>query len=100
MSRLQEKHPLNPFTNRGVITNPDEFFGREQEIIEIVSRLRAYDQPKPIFTIPGRTNARTRSGKFWRIWRSARGLSGIGVGRRFRDCYAKRLSKRVKAVIV
>jgi len=41
MSRLQEKHPLNPFTNRGVITNPDEFFGREQEIGEIVSRLRA-----------------------------------------------------------
>jgi AAA+ ATPase superfamily predicted ATPase len=41
MSQLQEKHPLNPFTNRGVITNPDEFFGREQEIGEIVSRLRA-----------------------------------------------------------
>ena len=41
MSRLQEKHPLNPFTNRGVITNPNEFFGREQEIGEIVSRLRA-----------------------------------------------------------
>jgi uncharacterized protein len=41
MSRLQEKHPLNPFTNRGVITSPDEFFGREQEIAEIVSRLRA-----------------------------------------------------------
>jgi hypothetical protein len=41
MSRLQEKHPLNPFTNRTVITNPDEFFGREQEIGEIVSRLRA-----------------------------------------------------------
>src|SRR5262252_5210507 len=40
MSRLQEKHLLNPFTNRGVITNPDEFFGREQEIGEIVSRLR------------------------------------------------------------
>ncbi len=41
MSQSQEKHPLNPFTNRGVITNPDEFFGREQEIGEIVSRLRA-----------------------------------------------------------
>src|SRR5262249_29615005 len=41
MSRPQEKHPLNPFTNRGVITNPDEFFGREQEIGEIGSRLRA-----------------------------------------------------------
>src|SRR5215475_12123844 len=41
MSRLQEKHPLNPFTNRGLITNPDEFFGREQEIGEIISRLRA-----------------------------------------------------------
>jgi uncharacterized protein len=41
MSRLQEKHPLNPFTNRGVITDPDEFFGREQETGEIVSRLRA-----------------------------------------------------------
>jgi AAA+ ATPase superfamily predicted ATPase len=41
MSQLQEKHPLNPFTNRGVITSPDEFFGREQEIGEIVSRLRA-----------------------------------------------------------
>src|SRR5262245_13144947 len=40
MSRFQEKHPLNPFTNRGVITNPDEFFGREQEIGEIVSRFR------------------------------------------------------------
>src|SRR5262249_47370775 len=41
MSRLQEKHPLNPFTNRGVITNPEEFFGREREIGEIASRLRA-----------------------------------------------------------
>jgi len=41
MSQLQEKHPLNPFTNRSVITNPNEFFGREQEIGVIVSRLRA-----------------------------------------------------------
>src|SRR5215475_11276457 len=41
MSRLQEKHPLNPFTNRNAITNPDEFFGREQEIGEIISRLRS-----------------------------------------------------------
>lgn len=32
---------MNPFTNRGVITNTDEFFGREQEIGEIVSRLCA-----------------------------------------------------------
>ena len=31
---------MNPFTNRGAITNPDEFFGREQEIGDIVSRLR------------------------------------------------------------
>ena len=31
----------NPFTNRGVITNPDDFFGREEQINEILTRLRA-----------------------------------------------------------
>jgi len=32
---------LNPFINRGVITNPEDFFGREQEISEIITRLGA-----------------------------------------------------------
>src|SRR5688572_9592659 len=40
MSLIQEEPQLNPFSNRSVITNPDEFFGREQEIEQIVSRLR------------------------------------------------------------
>jgi len=31
----------NPFTNRGVITNPDDFFGREDQINEILTRLRS-----------------------------------------------------------
>ena len=31
----------NPFTNRGVITSPDDFFGREGQITEIVTRLRS-----------------------------------------------------------
>jgi len=29
----------NPFINRGVITNPDDFFGREDQINEIITRL-------------------------------------------------------------
>ena len=32
---------LNPFTNRGVITDPSNFFGRGAEIEELVARLRA-----------------------------------------------------------
>jgi hypothetical protein len=31
----------NPFANRGVITNPDDFIGREDQINEILARLRA-----------------------------------------------------------
>lgn len=31
---------LNPFTNRGVITNPADFIGRQQEISEIITRLK------------------------------------------------------------
>lgn len=31
----------NPFINRGVITNPDDFFGRETQINEILTRLRS-----------------------------------------------------------
>jgi len=31
---------LNPFTNRGMITNPDYFFGREEQLNEIITRLR------------------------------------------------------------
>ena len=30
---------LNPFCNRGVITDPDDFFGRENQIAEIITRL-------------------------------------------------------------
>ena len=30
----------NPFTNRGVITDPANFFGRGAEIDELVARLR------------------------------------------------------------
>jgi hypothetical protein len=30
----------NPFTNRGVITNPDDFIGRRQQLSEITTRLR------------------------------------------------------------
>lgn len=30
---------LNPFCNRGVITDPDDFFGRETQIAEIITRL-------------------------------------------------------------
>src|SRR5262249_43531328 len=48
----------------------------------------------------GRTNARTGSGRFWWKWRLARRSRRIGVGRRFRVCYAKRLSKRGRTVIV
>jgi hypothetical protein len=33
-------HVPNPFTNRGVITNADDFFGREYQINEILMRLR------------------------------------------------------------
>lgn len=29
----------NPFCNRGVITDPDDFFGRETQIAEIITRL-------------------------------------------------------------
>jgi hypothetical protein len=29
----------NPFCNRGVITDPDDFFGRENQIAEIITRL-------------------------------------------------------------
>jgi len=30
---------LNPFTNRGMITNPNDFFGRKEQIDAIISRL-------------------------------------------------------------
>jgi len=35
-----------------------------------------------------------------RNWRSAKILGRISAGRRFRVCYAKRLSKRIRTVIV
>lgn len=31
--------PPNPFCNRGVITDPDDFFGRENQLAEIIARL-------------------------------------------------------------
>ena len=31
---------MNPFTNRGAITNPDDFFGRTEQLTEIITRLQ------------------------------------------------------------
>jgi hypothetical protein len=31
---------MNPFTNRGVITNEADFIGREEQLGEIIERLR------------------------------------------------------------
>lgn len=33
--------PMNPFTDRGVITNEADFIGREEQLGEIIERLRA-----------------------------------------------------------
>jgi uncharacterized protein len=37
---MQMNFVPNPFTNRGVITTPADFFGRKQQISEILTRLR------------------------------------------------------------
>lgn len=37
---------MNPFTNRGAITNPDDFFGRTEQLTEIVTRLSSEGQVK------------------------------------------------------
>ncbi|MGH9843151.1 MAG: hypothetical protein ACREEM_30810 [Blastocatellia bacterium] len=31
----------NPFTNRGPVTNPEDFFGRKDELEIVLSRLRS-----------------------------------------------------------
>jgi uncharacterized protein len=38
---MTHTHTPNPFTNRGPVTNPEDFFGRKDELATILTRLQA-----------------------------------------------------------